>query len=43
MAAAHARWVADLFDGIDPETAEELSQGLHDARLVVQGNTKELA
>lgn len=38
MAEAHARWVSELLAGIDADAADELSQGLHDARLAIQAN-----
>ncbi len=39
MADAHAEWVSELLAGIDPEVADELSQGLHDTRLAIQAST----
>jgi DNA-binding MarR family transcriptional regulator len=38
MAACHARWVSELLSGLDMAAAKQLSDGLHDARLVIQAN-----
>jgi DNA-binding MarR family transcriptional regulator len=40
MAEAHGRWVSELLAGIGADAADELSQGLHDARLAIQANAR---
>lgn len=36
MAALHREWVCSLLSGLDEDSAQELSQLLHDARLAIQ-------
>lgn len=39
MAAAHAKWVAELLGGIADSDAEQLSRLLHDVRLEIERRT----
>jgi DNA-binding MarR family transcriptional regulator len=43
MASVHARWIAELLAGVEVADAEQLSRGLHEARLAIRASAGEPA